>query len=75
MKHGCLVIAYFCRYGGIYIDSDVIVLGSLSSLRNTLGMEDQAAGESPNGAVMSFEKKRFININQCFATLETSILS
>lgn len=48
----------------------MIVLGSLSSLRNTLGMEDQAAGESLNGAVMSFEKKRFINTNLCFATLE-----
>lgn len=51
----------------------MIVLGSLSSLRNTIGMEDQVAGESLNGAVMSFEKKRFINTNQCFATFKTSI--
>lgn len=55
------MIAYLCRYGGIYLDSDVIVLGSLSSLKNTLGVEDQAAGESLNGAVMSFEKKRFLH--------------
>ncbi|KAL1205260.1 hypothetical protein V5N11_011543 [Cardamine amara subsp. amara] len=50
-------LAALYKYGGVYLDSDVIVLGSLSSLRNTLGMEDQAAGESLNGAVMSFEKK------------------
>ncbi|EOA18546.1 hypothetical protein CARUB_v10007104mg [Capsella rubella] len=50
-------LAHICRYGGVYLDSDVIVVGSLSSLRNTLGLEDQAAGESLNGAVMSFEKK------------------
>lgn len=45
----------------------MIVLGSLSSLRNTLGMEDHASNESLNGAVMSFEKKRFINTILCFA--------
>ncbi|XP_020874051.1 uncharacterized protein At4g19900 isoform X1 [Arabidopsis lyrata subsp. lyrata] len=50
-------LAALYKYGGVYLDSDVIVLGSLSSLRNTIGMEDQAAGESLNGAVMSFEKK------------------
>ena len=43
----------------------MIVLSSLSSLRNTLGMEDHASNESLNGAVMSFEKKRFINTNLC----------
>ncbi|CAH2078493.1 unnamed protein product [Thlaspi arvense] len=50
-------LAALYKYGGIYLDSDVIVLGPLSSLKNTLGVEDQAAGESLNGAVMSFEKK------------------
>ncbi|KAL9287459.1 hypothetical protein AtEden1_Chr4g0296471 [Arabidopsis thaliana] len=50
-------LAALYKYGGVYLDSDVIVLGSLSSLRNTIGMEDQVAGESLNGAVMSFEKK------------------
>ncbi|KAG7542187.1 Pentatricopeptide repeat [Arabidopsis thaliana x Arabidopsis arenosa] len=50
-------LAALYKYGGVYLDSDVLVLGSLSSLRNTIGMEDQAAGESLNGAVMSFEKK------------------
>lgn len=55
----------------------MIVLGSLSSLKNTLGVEDQAASESLNGAVMSFEKKRFVNIYsflllsnlQCFCVM------
>ncbi|KAJ0247105.1 Uncharacterized protein HA466_0165620 [Hirschfeldia incana] len=50
-------LATLYKYGGVYLDSDVIVLGSLSSLRNTLGMEDHASNESLNGAVMSFEKK------------------
>ncbi|CAA7020963.1 unnamed protein product [Microthlaspi erraticum] len=50
-------LAALYKYGGVYLDSDVIVLGSLSSLKNTLGVEDQAVGESLNGAVMSFEKK------------------
>ncbi|ESQ55378.1 hypothetical protein EUTSA_v10024627mg [Eutrema salsugineum] len=50
-------LATLYKYGGLYLDSDVIVLGSLSSLKNTLGVEDQAAGEKLNGAVMSFEKK------------------
>ncbi|CAH8353558.1 unnamed protein product [Eruca vesicaria subsp. sativa] len=50
-------LAILYKYGGIYLDSDVIILGSLSSLRNTLGMEDHTSNESLNGAVMSFEKK------------------
>ncbi|XP_010529291.1 PREDICTED: uncharacterized protein At4g19900 [Tarenaya hassleriana] len=47
-------LAALYKYGGVYLDSDVIVLRSLSSLRNTLGMED---GGSLNGAVMAFDKK------------------
>ncbi|KAF8115059.1 hypothetical protein N665_0030s0101 [Sinapis alba] len=50
-------LATLYKYGGVYLDSDVIVLSSLSSLRNTLGMEDHTSNESLNGAVMSFEKK------------------
>lgn len=48
-----------CRYGGIYLDSDIIVLNSLSSLDNTVGLENPRAGSSLNGAVMAFRKHRY----------------
>jgi mannosyltransferase OCH1-like enzyme len=48
-----------CRYGGIYLDSDVIVLNSLSSLNNTVGLENPRAGSSLNGALMAFRKHRY----------------
>ncbi|KAL0292569.1 UNVERIFIED_CONTAM: hypothetical protein Scaly_2585800 [Sesamum calycinum] len=44
------------RYGGIYLDSDVIVLKPFSELNNTVGFEDELAGETLNGAVMAFRK-------------------
>ncbi|KAK4420989.1 hypothetical protein Salat_2049400 [Sesamum alatum] len=44
------------RYGGTYLDSDVIVLKPLSELNNTVGFEDELAGETLNGAVMAFRK-------------------
>ncbi|KAF5729201.1 hypothetical protein HS088_TW21G01360 [Tripterygium wilfordii] len=44
------------KYGGIYLDSDIIVLKPLSSLNNTVGLEDQLAGSSLNGAIMAFKK-------------------
>lgn len=47
------------RYGGIYLDSDIIVLGSLSSLNNSVGKEGQLAGDSLNGAVMAFRRHRY----------------
>ncbi|XP_052202586.1 uncharacterized protein At4g19900 isoform X2 [Diospyros lotus] len=50
-------------YGGLYLDSDIIVLRPLSALNNTIGLEDEQAGNSLsgggsflNGAVMSFRK-------------------
>ncbi|XP_058196816.1 uncharacterized protein At4g19900 isoform X2 [Rhododendron vialii] len=43
-------------YGGLYLDSDILVLRPLSSLNNTVGLEDLQAGSSLNGAVMSFGK-------------------
>lgn len=46
------------RYGGLYLDSDILVLRPLSSLNNTVGLEDLQAGSSLNGAVMSFGKHR-----------------
>lgn len=48
------------RYGGIYLDSDVIVLKSLSSVQNSIGMLGQIEGNSTfSGAVMAFEKNRY----------------
>ncbi|KAL6992064.1 lactosylceramide 4-alpha-galactosyltransferase [Sarracenia purpurea var. burkii] len=44
------------RYGGLYLDCDIIVLKPLSSLNNTVGLEDRLAGSSQNGAVMLFRK-------------------
>ncbi|PQQ16341.1 uncharacterized protein Pyn_37717 [Prunus yedoensis var. nudiflora] len=50
-------LAALYKYGGIYLDSDIIVLKPLSSLRNSVGKEDQLAASSLNGAVMAFERK------------------
>ncbi|KFK28638.1 hypothetical protein AALP_AA7G025500 [Arabis alpina] len=66
-------LAALYKYGGIYLDSDVIVLSSLSSLKNTLGLEDQTAGDSLNGAVMSFEKKSSQQITNYFAYPATEV--
>lgn len=48
----------FYRYGGIYLDSDIIVLKPLLALNNSVGLEDQLAGSSLNGALMAFRKQR-----------------
>ncbi|PIN24796.1 Alpha-1,4-N-acetylglucosaminyltransferase [Handroanthus impetiginosus] len=48
-------LAALYKYGGVYLDSDVIVLKALSELNNTIGLEDEA-GETLNGAVMAFRK-------------------
>jgi lactosylceramide 4-alpha-galactosyltransferase len=48
-----------CRYGGVYMDMDVIVLKPLDSLHNAIGSEILANGEVRlNGAVMVFNKSR-----------------
>ncbi|XP_057511650.1 uncharacterized protein At4g19900 [Actinidia eriantha] len=49
-------LAALHKYGGLYLDSDIIILRSLSSLNNTVGFEGQLAGSYLNGAVMSFRK-------------------
>ncbi|KAI8000052.1 Uncharacterized protein LOK49_LG09G02843 [Camellia lanceoleosa] len=49
-------LAALYKYGGLYLDSDIIVLRPLSSLNNTVGLEDELDGSSLNGAVMSFRK-------------------
>jgi len=50
------------RYGGIYLDSDIVVLKPLSSLQNSVGMEDQLAGSSLNGAIMVFRRHRYVAV-------------
>ncbi|KAJ8545197.1 hypothetical protein K7X08_017780 [Anisodus acutangulus] len=49
-------LAALYKYGGIYLDSDIIVLNSLSSLKNTVAFEDDPRGKNLNGAVMAFRK-------------------
>ncbi|KAG6581522.1 hypothetical protein SDJN03_21524, partial [Cucurbita argyrosperma subsp. sororia] len=49
-------LAVLYKYGGIYLDSDIVVLKPLSSLQNSVGMEDQLAGSSLNGAIMVFRR-------------------
>ncbi|CAM6017919.1 unnamed protein product [Sphagnum balticum] len=45
------------KYGGVYMDMDVIVLKPLDSLSNTIGSEILANGEIRlNGAIMAFNK-------------------
>lgn len=64
----CCVLS---RYGGIYLDSDIIVLKSLSSLSNSVGMEDRDNGRSLNGAVMAFRRHRY----SCYCWVYLFILS
>ncbi|OMO65804.1 hypothetical protein COLO4_30993 [Corchorus olitorius] len=55
-------LAALYKYGGIYLDSDIIVLKPLLGLNNSVGLEDQLARSSLNGAVMAFRKRRPILI-------------
>ncbi|KAG0475703.1 hypothetical protein HPP92_015389 [Vanilla planifolia] len=49
-------LAVLYKYGGLYLDSDLIVLKPLDSLKNAVGIEDQQDGNSSfNGAVMAFD--------------------
>ena len=52
------------------MDSDIIVLRPLSSLQNSVGMEDQAKGSRLNGAVMAFKKHRYL-CHVCVCVLDT----
>ncbi|KAL3523024.1 hypothetical protein ACH5RR_015858 [Cinchona calisaya] len=49
-------LAALYKYGGIYLDSDVIVLKQLLSLNSTVGLEDEQNENALNGAVMAFIK-------------------
>ncbi|MQM08858.1 hypothetical protein Taro_041724 [Colocasia esculenta] len=51
-------LAALYKYGGIYLDSDVIILKPLYSLKNSVGIEGEMSGNRTfNGAVMAFEKQ------------------
>ncbi|KAJ6816135.1 uncharacterized protein M6B38_417325 [Iris pallida] len=51
-------LAALYKYGGLYLDSDVVVLKPLHSLKNSIGIEDQLHGNSTfNGAIMAFDKQ------------------
>uniref|UniRef100_A0A0A9EM75 Alpha 1,4-glycosyltransferase domain-containing protein n=1 Tax=Arundo donax TaxID=35708 RepID=A0A0A9EM75_ARUDO len=51
-------LAALYKYGGIYLDSDVIVLKSLTSLRNSIGAaKHDYRNSSFSGAVLAFEKQ------------------
>ncbi|KAG8099641.1 hypothetical protein GUJ93_ZPchr0013g34302 [Zizania palustris] len=50
-------LAALYKYGGIYLDSDVVVLKPLNALRNSIGVVEQFSGNSSfSGAVLAFEK-------------------
>lgn len=66
ISYRCTMITEFmhillglCRYGGIYLDSDIVVLQPLLSLNNTVGLENEHSGSNLNGAVMAFRKHRY----------------
>ncbi|KAM0870658.1 hypothetical protein ACQ4PT_039886 [Festuca glaucescens] len=51
-------LAALYRFGGIYLDSDVVVLKPLKSFRNSVGTVKQVSKDSSfSGAVLVFEKK------------------
>ncbi|KZV25840.1 hypothetical protein F511_20730 [Dorcoceras hygrometricum] len=49
-------LAALYKYGGVYLDSDIIVLKSFSELSNTVGLENELPKKALNGAVMAFRK-------------------
>ncbi|KAF7842554.1 Alpha 1,4-glycosyltransferase domain containing protein [Senna tora] len=57
-------LAALYKYGGIYLDSDIIVLKPISSLNNSVGMENNVAGSALNGAVMAF-RRHSLFIKEC----------
>ncbi|XP_042445884.1 uncharacterized protein At4g19900-like [Zingiber officinale] len=50
-------LAVLFKYGGIYLDSDIVVLKPLHLLKNLVSIESNTSGSTVfNGAVMAFEK-------------------
>lgn len=51
-------LAVLYKFGGVYLDSDVIVFKPLYSLKNSVGVENHTNGTSIfNGAVLAFDKE------------------
>ncbi|XP_027345364.1 uncharacterized protein At4g19900 [Abrus precatorius] len=57
-------LAALYKYGGTYLDSDIIVLKPISFLNNSVGMEDHGAQSALNGAVMAF-RRHSLFIKKC----------
>uniref|UniRef100_A0A0A9D5G9 Alpha 1,4-glycosyltransferase domain-containing protein n=1 Tax=Arundo donax TaxID=35708 RepID=A0A0A9D5G9_ARUDO len=56
-------LAALYKYGGIYLDSDIIVLKPLTLLRNSIGAAKQVSRNSSfSGAVLAFEKQRYCGL-------------
>ncbi|MCL7047229.1 hypothetical protein MKW94_008011 [Papaver nudicaule] len=49
-------LAALYKFGGLYLDSDVVVLKPLASYNNFVSMEDQLGNGSFTGAAMAFKK-------------------
>jgi hypothetical protein len=71
-------LAALYKYGGIYLDSDIIVLKPLTLLRNTIGATNPVPGSSGySGAVLAFEKQSPL-LEEClkefYSTYDDTIL-
>ena len=52
-------LATLYKYGGVYLDTDVVVMRELDSLRNSVGTElsgERGEAKVLNGAVLMFDK-------------------
>ncbi|XP_026384965.1 uncharacterized protein At4g19900-like [Papaver somniferum] len=49
-------LAALYKFGGLYLDSDIVVLKPLASVNNFVSMEDQLGNGSFTGAAMAFKK-------------------
>ncbi|WOL18119.1 hypothetical protein Cni_G26912 [Canna indica] len=71
------LVALF-KYGGVYLDSDIIVLNPLHSVKNLVSVEDNISGSSVfNGAVMAFEKNSSLILeclSEFYSTYDDTLL-
>ncbi|KAG6505791.1 uncharacterized protein At4g19900-like [Zingiber officinale] len=71
-------LAALYKYGGIYLDSDIIVLNPIDSVKNFISIEDNLSGNPVfNGAVMAFEKNSSLMLeclNEFYSTYDDALL-